>query len=343
MELNKNELEIIQHAIKEWEQDAKLSPQQANELRNSLSLKRSERQLLAKYFFIISISCALLAFGAIFLDEKLLEKLKLYFSLSNIIIAAITAIISVAWFWYVFKRRNRLSAFTYEIYMILGALCSLSSLVYTFKDVSTDSSHIALLISASLLLFLLAALLRSLALWGCGIIALTMWFGAFSGNLSRNNLFLGMNLALRYTAYGLLMLSVSFIQTYIKPLSFSQRITFGAGLLIFLLAMWGVSVFGNYNTLDEWWKVRQSHEMIYAILFAIVSGLAFYLGIKYKDDFTRDMGIAFLLINLYTRYFEYFWDTMNKGIFFLILAITFGLLGRWLEKKKRSKHKEIKT
>ena len=341
MELNKNESEIIQNAINEWEREFVLDHETATQLRNSISLRKSERQLLARYFFIISISCALLAFGAIFIDEKLLEKLKQYFSLSNIIIAAITAIISVAWFWYISKRRQRLSSLTYEIYMILGALCSLSSLVYIFKDISAGSSYNSLLICASLLLFLLSILLRSSALWAAGIIALTLWFGAFTSYMSHNNLFLGMNLVVRFTIFGLLMMAISYIQSYIKALSFTGKLTFSSGLLIFLLSMWGVSLFGNFNTLDEWWKVRQSHEMVYAILFALAAGAVFFLGIKNKDAFSRDMGITFLLINLYTRYFEYFWDTMNKGIFFLILALTFGLLGRWLERNKRNKRKQI--
>jgi len=345
MEVNKNDWDILQNAIKEWEQDAKISPDQAHALRESISIKRSDRQLLAKYLFIISLSCALLAFGAIFIDEKLLEKLKQYFSLSNIIIAAITGLISIAWFWYAFKRKNKLNSFTYEVYMILGALCSLCCLVYIFKDINADRPHTALLMCSTIVLFVLSILLRSAALWACSIISIILWFGAFSSNHSINNLFLGMNLVVRYTAFGLLTLILSFVQAHIKSLSFTQRITFGAGLLIFLLGMWGVSVFGNFSTLDEWWKVRQTHELAYAILFGAVAVIIFYFGIRYKDAFVRDMGIAFLLINLYTRYFEYFWNTMNKGIFFLILAVTFGFLGKWLERKKRSAKKpaDIKT
>ena len=68
----------------------------------------------------------------------------------------------------------------------------------------------------------------------------------------------------------------------------------------------------------------------------MASAVTFYLGVRYNDDIARDFAVLFLLINLYTRYFEYFWDSMNKGLFFLVLALTFGVLGRWLEKKKRS-------
>jgi len=44
-------------------------------------------------------------------------------------------------------------------------------------------------------------------------------------------------------------------------------------------------------------------------------------------------------VNLYTRYFEYFWDGMNKGLFFLILAIAFGFTGWFLDRKTKSLQK----
>ena len=46
----------------------------------------------------------------------------------------------------------------------------------------------------------------------------------------------------------------------------------------------------------------------------------------------RLFGITFLAINLYTRYFEYFWDGLHKVVFFLILAASLALIGRYAEK-----------
>ena len=341
MEVNKAEFEVLQNAIKEWEKEGKLSPIQSRELREDLSVRKSERQILAKYFFVISISCALLAFGAIFIDERLLEKLKLYFSLSNILIALVTGIIAVIWFWYVNKRKSSFNPFTYEIYMVPGALCSLCCLVYAFKDINQDPSHIAMLSCATVLLCLMGVVLRSNLLWAGGMMSLLLWFGALSTTLASHNLFLGMNYAVRYAALGFVILALSLPQSKISPLSYTWRVSYSSGLLLFLVGMWGVSIFGNYSTLDEWWKVRQSHELVYGILFGLVAIIVLLAGIKYKDTFARDTGVLFILINLYTRYFEYFWDTMNKGIFFLVLALTFGLIGRWLERSKR--RKQIKT
>ena len=42
---------------------------------------------------------------------------------------------------------------------------------------------------------------------------------------------------------------------------------------------------------------------------------------------SRGFGLTFLFINLYTRFFEHFWDHMHKAIFFALLAVSFWCLG----------------
>ncbi|HXS36775.1 MAG TPA: hypothetical protein VN721_08750 [Flavipsychrobacter sp.] len=331
---DKNEWKSIQNALSQWENTGKLSHEKADELRQDI-VYTTDRQQIAQYFFIIALSCTLLAFGAIFIDDKLLEKIKVYFDLNNIIIASVTTAISIFWFWYVHKRRERFSPFTYEMYMILGGLAALTSLVYICKEIGSGGAYTLFLFIATLLFFILSIWFRSKALWLAGILCLMGWYGAFSNLYSSNYLFLGMNYPMRFTAFGSLIIILSLLQSKIKILAANQRITYIAGLVVFFTGLWGISIFGNFNYLDEWEKVRQTHVLTYAIAFGAIAVFVFYLGIRYHDETTRDFGVLFLLVNLYTRYFEYFWDTMNKGIFFLILAVTFWFLGRWLEKKKR--------
>ena len=46
----------------------------------------------------------------------------------------------------------------------------------------------------------------------------------------------------------------------------------------------------------------------------------------------RGYGAVFLAINVYTRFFENFWSSMNKGVFFLILGASLWLLGSKAER-----------
>lgn len=135
MDVDKNEKQLIHRAIEEWTANGLLDKDKAEELRETIVIKQTERQQIAQYFFIIAISCTILAFGAIFIDEKFLEKLKTYFALSNMIIAAGCIAIGFAWLWYVHRKQHNFGSLSYEVYMVLGALLSLSGLVYICKDI----------------------------------------------------------------------------------------------------------------------------------------------------------------------------------------------------------------
>ncbi|MCH5688495.1 hypothetical protein LWM68_32070 [Niabella sp. W65] len=56
---------------------------------------------------------------------------------------------------------------------------------------------------------------------------------------------------------------------------------------------------------------------------------------KTKDETLRDIVIIFFLLNIYTRYFEYFWDHTNKGLFFALLALSFWLIGKKAEQLRK--------
>ncbi len=343
MEVEKHEWNAIKKALSGWEEQGLITLEKNRELRQAVKLKRNDRQQVARYFFIVAISCILLSFGAIFLDDKLLEKFKHYFSLSNIFIAAIMAVITVSWFWFINRRRDRYSAFAWEVYMVLGGLTSLCALVYICKDIGFGRYNSGMLIAASALLFTLGAVFRSSVLWIGAIVALLNWYGAFTTLAGHDNMFLGMNYVMRFTVLGLAITGLSFLLPLFKPTRYFKRLTYISGLLIFLTALWGVSVFGNFGYLDEWAKVRQVYVLIYGGIFGVVAAVVFLLGIKFDDDFTRDLGVVYLLLNLYSRYFEYFWDSMNKGLFFLVLAVSFWLIGRWLEKsRKKRTHRKLR-
>jgi hypothetical protein len=334
MELDKEEWKTVNKAIDQWAADGTVPKEQAEELRRSVQLKRNDNQQIAQYFFLIALSCMLLAFGAIFIDDKVLERFRVYFSLSNIVIALLAAGVSTLWFWYVRKKKPGLSKTAYEIYMVVGALTALISLTYICKETGFGGNYSGYLIAASVLLFTLSILFRSRFLWISGILGVMGFYGAVTSLYSLQDRFLGMNYPIRFTVFGLLILLLAYLQRKKEVFKDTGHITYIAGMVIFFTGMWGVSVFGNYSDMAAWAAVRQVQVIAFGVLFAVAAGTSFFYGIKYKDDVARDFGILFLLVNLYSRYFEFFWDNMNKGIFFVVLAVSFYGVGRWLEKRK---------
>jgi hypothetical protein len=339
MEAGKQERETLKKALNEWEREGLLSPEKIHELEATIVPTDSGMQQVARYFFFIALSCILLAFAAIFIDDKLLEKVKSYFAFSNLAIAGLMSALAIIWFWYIARRKQKFSEITYEIYMVLGGLAVLCALVYICKDIGSGRNYTGFLSVAFLVLLCLSILFRSRSLWLGSILALMGWFGAFSSLYTVNDRFIGMNYPLRFSVFGFVLLGLSLIMKQIRATLFVARSTYISAMVILFTGLWGVSIFGNFSNMEQWAQVRQVHVLAWSIVFAIAAVLSFIAGIKYKDDFTRDMGVLFLLVNLYTRYFEYFWDSVNKGIFFLILAVSFFFIGRWIEKKKRTNGK----
>jgi hypothetical protein len=76
------------------------------------------------------------------------------------------------------------------------------------------------------------------------------------------------------------------------------------GLLYLFIALWILSIFGNYGNVMEWQGVRQYELLHWALLFGVVAVAAIWYGLKRDDAVLRGFGLTFLFINLYTRYFE---------------------------------------
>lgn len=104
------------------------------------------------------------------------------------------------------------------------------------------------------------------------------------------------------------------------------------GLLYLFIALWILSIFGNYGDMDSWNDVKQIELFHWGLIFGLVAIGAIYYGLKNDDYTSRSFGITFLFINLYTKYFEYFWNGTHKAIFFVILAVSFWFIGQRAEK-----------
>lgn len=342
MQLKKNDQNVIKEIIDQWADQGKISIEQCEVLKKDIEERGSDdKPDIARYFFIIAISCSLIAFAAIFINDKLLERFRQYFALSNWVIFSICTVITILFFWLSIKRKSKLSFSTYEGYMIAGGVSAATALVYCCKEIGFGDAYSGYLFALSIIYLLLSITFRSYVLWIGTLLSLMGWYGALSEAYSNDYLFLGMNYPLRFTVFGIVILGCSLLQNKIKTIQQTSRITYIVGLLIFYTGLWGISVFGNYAHLTEWESVRQVSIVFYALLFAAITLAGLFIGVKRNDDLTRDISLIFLLLNIYTRYFEYFWDATNKGIFFAILGISFWLVGRWIERSIRKKKDKL--
>ena len=88
-------------------------------------------------------------------------------------------------------------------------------------------------------------------------------------------------------------------------------------LLYLFISLWILSIFGDYGDMTSWYQARHMELFHWSLLFGAAACAAIWLGVKDDDAMLRGYGLVFLGLNLYTRFFEWFWDSLNKGLFFI--------------------------
>ena len=136
-----------------------------------------------------------------------------------------------------------------------------------------------------------------------------------------------MNYPLRFVLFGIVLVGASFALKINAKLAPLHKVTYIMGLLYLFIALWILSIFGNYGDMVRWYGVKQIELLHWGIIFGATAVGAIVYGLKQDDHTSRSFGIVFLFLNLYTKYFEYFWNELHKAIFFVILAVSFWIIG----------------
>ncbi|MES2808908.1 MAG: DUF2157 domain-containing protein, partial [Bacteroidota bacterium] len=213
------------------------------------------------------------------------------------------------------------------------------------KALDRGSGHYSLLFLLSVFVYgFLGWRMQSRLIWLFALISLGSWFGTETGFQTQwTDYFLGMNYPLRFVVFGLVLVGACAVLRNKKWFTYFSEQTYVVGLIYLFLSLWMLSIFGNLGNLDKWYQIKQI-SLFYWGIIAIAFAVGFLLyGLKTKDDISREFGITFLIIFIYTKYFEYFWDHTNKTLFFAILAASFWLIGRKAEKIWNLKSKATKS
>lgn len=336
MNFNKKQGQFLSEIIKRWETDETISGETAEKLRNSFSVKPFDWKRLAKYSFWIAIICGAIALQALITDRSLIEQIEKLFTSSDAGLCISFVLLAGAAYFLGFKRRRRKpeKIFSNEFIIFSGVLFTAASVGYLGRMLDSDSGHFSLLFLLSFVIYGIIGLwLRSKLVWIFAIISFGSWFGTETGYVSGwGAYFLGMNYPLRFILFGVLLIAAGYYMQRKAKLTFFYKGTYVMGLLYLFISLWMLSIFGNYGDIEQWYEVKQTELFYWGILFAVAAIGAIYFGLKTDDNVSKSFGITFLFINLYTRYFEYFWNAADKAIFFSVLAISFWFIGWKAEK-----------
>ena len=336
MIFNKKQGNFLLGVIDKWVAEETISQETAARLRESNSIRKFDWKKLAKYSFWIAIVCLVISISSAIAD-KVLQKLlaALFLEIHDIVRCLILALLSAGVFYLglALRRKNPNRIFSTEAIFFIGVLLCAGAIAFLGKVIDTGSGHFSLLILLATLIYgVLGLALSSKLIWAFSILSLGSWFGAETGYVSGwGAYYLGMNYPLRFVLFGIVLTYASFLFRHVRFLKDFQHSTYVFGLLYLFIALWILSIFGNYSG-SSWYHAKQIELLHWGLLFAVAAIIAIAYGLKYDDYTSRTFGITFLFINLYTKYFEFFWDATHKAVFFMILAASFWFVGSRAEK-----------
>jgi len=342
LDLNKHDKKVVDEALAHWRAEGLLQEDQVQLLEANIDERSFDWKVLAKYAFWVALVSMVLAVISLFADDVLTRFIERFYETPNVVFVAFFGLLAIVFYGWGLRRKQLQpdKMLSSEMLMLAGACSTAACIGFSGTLLGRATAYYTALFFISVLLYgFLAFKLQSKLLWVFMLGAFGVWFATETAIRSDWGWkFWGMNYPLRFTIFGVLLTLVAvFIQPKIHSLREFQNTSVVVGLFYSMLALWILSIFGNYSDFDAWTLVRQYEIFYWGLLAIIISlGLAIY-GLKTKDPVIRDIGFVFFLINLYTRFVEYLWDNVNRTVFFLLLAVSFWVVGIWSERIWRKK------
>jgi hypothetical protein len=331
MKLPRKQATVVRDAIAQWKRDGVIPDAQAATLDATIEVQYFDWRKLAKYSFWIALFSIVSSVSAALSDRMLRDLLEVLFQAPAIVKCAALSLVAAGLYRWGLTRRQQAPDKVYrnEAIFFLGVLATGGAISQLGIALDTGSGHFSLLLLLSFLVYAaLGVILESNLIWVFSLASLGGWMGTETGYMSGwGAYYLGMNYPLRFVLFGGLLTGCALaLETHPIAQQFF-RSTLVMGLLYLFIALWIMSIFGNYGDMHSWERVKQIELFHWSILFGAVAGWAIYHGLRQDNDITKGFGLTFLGINLYTRFFELFWNSLRKAVFFALLAISFWYIG----------------
>ncbi len=333
MKAKKSQAAQLFQAIDQWVAESVISENEGAKLKGSIEITRFDYKRLAKYSFWFAIACFVISAGAFIFSpvfKTIIDLFQQFFNIVNPKLVAALFLSFLATVLYAWGLRRRRTAhhtvYKNEALLFLGVLLTAGAIGCFCSLFEQQKDASAVFLFAAIIYAVLGLYFPSNLVWIFALLSVGSWFGCETGYLSGENAyFLGMNYPLRFIPFSICVIALAFFFRSIKqPIRYQQfyKPTYVIGLLYLFMALWILSLWGENHGTILWWS----------ILFGLTALGSIFYGLKCDNGAARGFGITFFLINLYTKYFEYFWNVTHKTIFFLLLGLSFWLIGSHAEK-----------
>ena len=331
MKLPRKQAAVVRDAIERWKQDGVIPEVQAATLAATIEVQYFDWRKLAKYSFWIALFSIVSSVSAALSDRFIRELLEIVLEAPASIKCAVLSLLAAGLYRRGLVGRTEAPNKVYrnEAIFFLGVLATAGAISQLGIALDTGSGHFSLMLLLSFLVYgVLGIALEANLIWVFALASLGGWMGTETGYMSGwGAYYLGMNYPLRFVLFGGLLTACALsLESHPVGQRFF-RSTLVMGLLYLFIALWIMSIFGNYGDIPSWGRVKQIELFHWSILFGAAAGWAIYYGLRHDNDITKGFGLTFLGINLYTRFFELFWNNLHKAVFFAVLALSFWYIG----------------
>lgn len=345
MYLNKLKAKIVKEAIENWEKENMIDAPTAEKLRGSITVASFDWKRLAAWAFYFSIACFIIAVTSLFASDWFIDLVDSIMELFEVkgVRFIFSGILCILFYVKSFQLRRKAPERIYrnQAVLFLSVLLNAWAVGEAGIFFSSGSGRFPMLLLIACIMYgVIGYIGRSNLVWIFALLSFGGWLGAETGYMSGwGAYYLGLNYPLRFAFFGMVMtaLSLSLRNSDKFKLFFSS--TLSISLLYLFLALWLLSIFGNYDY-GSWRRGGQIELFHWSVIFALAVCLVFYLGMKLDIRMLRGYGMTFLGINLYTRFFEYFWNELDKALFFALIGLSLWLLAKkaetiWLKAEEK--------
>lgn len=317
-------------------------------LREGVINETTHQQLLQRYpvtqWDWLSLGRWFGIFGAISLAAGIILFARELFEFTAVKLAWVLGILMAASFGAAFRLGQKNYVRSKRSLELCGALL-LIGLTFTLGYIySTGSGNWPALLLIDLIILLpLAYALHNVLLLILSAVVFFVWFGGFSGYDSGWGAYwFGMNYPLRFLAAAVIIILISLLHRVSEDNLLANyrdfyKVWLSAGIYFAEMALWLLSLFGNFN-MDEGWHNETAGELLlFNILWAGGNMALVTLGTRHLIRMLRGYGVTFLIIQGYTLYF---WHVAGElGIVLGSAVAGFSALGLvfWFEKQRKEK------
>ena len=326
----------VRDALDFWQESGMLSQEQHDTLRDSIEVEFDWSRLAFHATWIAAV-CLVTGLVALLASDIIVALLENAPAALRAVSSFVTAGLLV-FFGFRLRLRDHPHIKTYGIMLFLG--CVFIGLGFTQVAVALDLNDVSahyIFLAACLIYGLIGWYGKSSLAWLFALMSFSSWMGVKTG-YSWGGYWLMDSHPLQSMVYGAFLTGLSLLPYSAGVLRSREvhGVTQVWGLLALLIPLWIASIWGVGE------HRAQAGELIaWSLIMAIAAVGALLGGIRLESGRLIGFGATFIGIELYTKYFEYCWERLNMGLFFMILGGSLIILVRLIMKYRIENRKEL--